>query len=117
MITSSKEVAARTQSRSEHIDIAKGIGILIVVLGHNWLTLNQKGELFNILFSVSMPLFFFLSGIFFNPSRSLLDTTATKIDTLLRPYFVTLTLIGISDLLLEGGSFPKYMSGVLYGTG
>jgi fucose 4-O-acetylase-like acetyltransferase len=52
-------------SRLEHIDVAKGIGIILVVLGHNWIIRTEKGELFRIIFSFHMPLFFFLSGVLF----------------------------------------------------
>ncbi|MGF1600594.1 MAG: acyltransferase family protein [Thermosynechococcaceae cyanobacterium] len=117
MIISIRDANVTTQGRNEHIDIAKGLGILLVVFGHNWLTLNQKGELFNILFSVSMPLFFFLSGIFFNPLRLFLPTIITKIDALIKPYFVTLTLVALPDLLFGNLSLSEYVVGMFYGNG
>ena len=47
-----------TTKRIEWIDIAKGITILLVIIGH-----NIKGVLFDIIFSFHMPLFFILSCI------------------------------------------------------
>ena len=44
--------------RSNFIDIVKGIGIFLVVLGHQNTILTQE------IYSFHMPLFFFLSGIF-----------------------------------------------------
>lgn len=42
-----------------YLDIAKGIGILLVVLGH----LNLEFVLKNIIYSFHMPLFFYLGGV------------------------------------------------------
>jgi fucose 4-O-acetylase-like acetyltransferase len=53
-------------TRLQHTDIAKGIGILLVVFGHNSIVVDEKRELFNVMYSFHMPLFFFLSGLFFN---------------------------------------------------
>ncbi len=53
-------------NRIQWIDVAKGIGILAVVLGH-----SSLGDSFpyRIIFSFHMPLFFFLSGLCFNKDR------------------------------------------------
>ena len=37
--------------RNTTIDVAKGIGIILVVAGHNWSVLHPKGEVFRIIFS------------------------------------------------------------------
>ncbi|SDA27190.1 Fucose 4-O-acetylase [Ruminococcus sp. YE71] len=51
--------------RSDSIDYAKGIGILLVILGH--MQILACGESFetltNVIYSFHMPLFFFLSGL------------------------------------------------------
>ena len=51
--------------RIEYLDIAKGVGILLVVLGHNDF---EVISLFvqRLIYSFHMPLFFFLSGYFLN---------------------------------------------------
>lgn len=50
----------------EWVDVARGIGILLVVLGHAIADTTQDvflyGKLFQIIYSFHMPLFFFLSG-------------------------------------------------------
>ena len=48
--------------RYEHIDIARGVAILLVVLGHSCLTVENSLNRF--ILSFHMPLFFFLSGVF-----------------------------------------------------
>ncbi len=79
--------------RSDGIDYAKGIGILLVVLGH--MQLLGCGETFrtltNIIYSFHMPLFFFVSGLTLEkkylsrtPCRSDIKKLAKR---LLIPYF------------------------------
>lgn len=72
----------------EWVDILKGIGILLVVLGHQ---LDNDFTLFKYIYSFHMPLFFFISGFLF-PSNcyknNLKDYIYKKQITLIRPYFV-----------------------------
>lgn len=103
--------------RNQLIDIAKGVGILLVVFGHNPLVLQSKGELYNIIFSFHVPLFFFLSGIYFNPEKSLKVTLIEKADSLLKPYFITLLLLGIAYFFLYGENLIYYTAKMLYGNG
>lgn len=104
-------------ARLQHVDIARGVGILFVVLGHNWL-LAQNGKLLNVVYSFHMPLFFFLAGVFFKEEGGLREMLIAKTDSLLKPYFVTLGLLG-AVFFLEGNSFSvgKYILGVIYGNG
>jgi len=103
-----------TNLRGVYLDVA-GYGILLIDFGHNWLVLHDKGELYTILYSFHVPLFFFLSGIFFNPNQSLFQLIKQKTRTLLKPYFITLFLVGIVYLLFTGESALSYFGGVLYG--
>ncbi|GLS28009.1 acyltransferase family protein [Marinibactrum halimedae] len=77
------------------IDIAKGISIGLVVLGHVEIfrvsPLNDAMSLFR------MPLFFFLSGVFFSIAYTPRQFFLKKSDELLKPYFVT--SIGVMLLL------------------
>jgi len=79
-------------SRVGYIDIAKGLGILIIVLGHNNFFRNSK-ELYSIIFSFHVPLFLFLSGFFFKPNISLVKLIVKKSDSLLKPYFFTVIVL------------------------
>jgi len=103
--------------RNTTVDIAKGIGILLVVFGHSWIVLHEKGELFRIVFSFHMPLFFFLSGVFFKKSESLSSLLRSKADSLLKPYFIVLGVVGIAQIVAGGISLPLYFVGLLYSTG
>jgi fucose 4-O-acetylase-like acetyltransferase len=109
--------------RNSTIDIAKGLGIILVVFGHNWVVLHEKGELFRVIFSFHVPLFFFLSGIFIKESSSLKHFVSSRFHSLLKPYFVILSLLGLVKVnfeFLKTGSIDSasgYFQGVLYGVG
>ena len=74
------------------IDIAKGIGILLVVLAHNDLEAYAP-FLHKVIYSFHMPLFFFLSGMFFRPETPFWQLIRKRFDSLLKPYFFTLFFI------------------------
>lgn len=72
-------------SKRNWITISKGIGILLVVLGH----MNIPYGLSVIIYSFHMPLFFLLSGIVFNQIKynSLKVIIVKKSKTLIYPFF------------------------------
>ena len=55
------------EKRIEWVDIAKGIAILLVIIGH---TVKFGSLSRNIIFSFHMPLFFILSGYTFRPATN-----------------------------------------------
>ncbi len=103
--------------RIDLIDIAKGISILLVAFAHSELskllpTFNHATML------IRMPLFFFLSGVFFSLSVRPLPYIARKTDALLKPYFVTLFLLVLTTILLGNGQDAwQEFKGIIYGTG
>ena len=103
--------------RNKTIDIAKGLGILFVVLGHNWITFTGSGELYNVIYSFQLLLFFYLSGIFHNQNRPLASLAARKADALLKPYFVVLLVVGIVKSIYTGKTSLLYFLGILYANG
>src|SRR5512133_2369883 len=88
-----------SKSRLVSIDIARGIGILLVVLGHTLAEANyhvQNPTVFflgRLIYSFHMPLFFFLSGLFFKPEIRFPDLLKRRFDSVLKPYLFTLFLI------------------------
>lgn len=77
------------KKRDATIDIAKGIGIYLVCLGHT--TSNEI--LLKWLYSFHMPLFFFLSGIFHSKTENYIEFLKKKTKALLVPYlFFAITL-------------------------
>jgi len=104
-------------SRNNSIDIAKGLGILLVVLGHNWIIDHDHGLIFQLIFSFHMPLFFLLGGVFLSTAGGLPEFIRNKADTLLKPYLVVLALFGIYQIVIGFTTPGKYYAGMLYGVG
>jgi polysaccharide biosynthesis protein PslL len=111
------------KDRNKTIDVAKGLGIVLVVLGHSWITTHDKGELFRMIFSFHLPLFLFLSGIYLNTSKSFDSFLKSRAKILLKPYFSTLVILGFLRLLNElitnklDTNYLRYFVDSLYGTG
>ena len=104
------------KKRVQHIDVAKGIGILLIVLGHNSIASNTKSEIFRIIFSFHVPLFIFLSGLFFKPHQEFALLLIGKFDSLLKPYFITLAALAVC-LIFKGLALKEYIFWGLYGNG
>lgn len=83
----------RNNSRIPWIDLAKGITILLVVLGH--ISFLPK-PILGIIYSFHMPLFFFLSGVLlFRRQEAFSSFALKKARTLIRPYYVFLAIQSI----------------------
>lgn len=68
--------------RIVEFDIAKGIGIILVVIGHQ----NIPHSVTNWIFSFHMPLFFILSGFFFSSKRKFYEIFKRRVKSLIIPY-------------------------------
>jgi fucose 4-O-acetylase-like acetyltransferase len=105
--------------RIEYIDIARGIGILLVVLGHNdFGYISPFG--YKLIYSFHMPLFFFLSGYFLNVTIPFWEFFKKRFNSLLKPYFFTLFLIYATSISFEKMSFQTAIQRIvksLYGAG
>jgi len=74
------------------VDAAKGIGILLVVLGHN--QINSYTHLFHLLiYSFHMPLFFILAGMFLKPEYGFWTLAKRRFLSTLRPYLLIIGII------------------------
>jgi len=94
-------------ARNVSIDIARGIGIFLVVWGHTFHGCPVKNEIF--LFH--MPLFFMLSGFFFKETTdSFIEVLKKKIQSYLFPYIFFLVLcLALASLLYQiCGVIPRY---------
>ena len=105
--------------RIEYLDIAKGIGILLVVLGHNDF---EVISLFvqRLIYSFHMPLFFFLSGYFLNTAVPFFDFIKKRFNTLMKPFFFTIFLIYFTSVSFEKMGFNTAITRIvksLYGSG
>lgn len=69
-------------SRISWIDVLKGIGIILVVIGHVY----NNSVSFKWLYSFHMPLFFFAAGWVYN-QKPIFENIKRRIDTIVIPYF------------------------------
>jgi len=99
------------------IDIGKGVGIILVAIGHNWIIGHNSEELFRVIYSFHVPLFFFLSGVLFREDTEFADLIIQKWHSILKPYFVVLFCVS----LFVGISRRKFpidnLIGVFFATG
>lgn len=92
------------KARSRYIDIAKGLGILLVLLGH---LLPNDVQLKSVIYSFHMPLFFIVSGIVVK-DYSFKERLRRRTQTILIPYILW-------ALIFSSFSF-KNLAFILYGT-
>ena len=81
--------------REKYIDVAKGIGILLVVYGHviEWGKLESLSGVFQVIYTFHMPLFFFVTGYLLGLRKYEVDFSLLKQVkkiglSLFVPYFV-----------------------------
>ncbi len=105
--------------RIEYIDIAKGIGILLVVMGHNdFGYISPFG--YKVIYSFHMPLFFFLSGYFLNTTIGFWSFFKKRFNSIMKPYFFTLFLIYAGAISFGKMGFEMALGRIvkaMYGTG
>lgn len=113
--------------RIDYIDCAKGLGIILVVIGHVivelrvWFLSTPSAHLnsvYQVIYTFHMPLFFFLIGIIAFHSRlkrKFSKFITTKIQSVLYPYFVwSLILFGIVMLQMHGNSIIAEFLKIFY---
>jgi polysaccharide biosynthesis protein PslL len=107
-----------TPLRNPTLDIAKGIGIILVVLGHNPNLAPSDGVLWRVIFSFHMPLFFFLSGVFLRADTPWADFARARFHSLLKPYVVVMGAVWMVSWTQPSVLSPAMRAlGIAYGTG
>ena len=109
----------RNNKRIEYIDIAKGITILLVILGH---CLND-GIIRQYIYSFHMPLFYILSGYFFKKQKTK-DLLKKGFKRLVLPYIVT-SMVILSAYIFKSiikqenviDIAMQWIQAILYGSG
>jgi len=103
--------------RIDLVDIAKGISIILVAFSHTELK-NLLPDVNHSTMLVRMPLFFFLSGVFFSMSSKPATFILHKTDALLKPYYVTLFLLLLTTILFGSSQMVWHeIKGIVYGSG
>lgn len=87
----------KSNKRIDYFDIAKGIGMLLVIIGH--MPLGDYPMIRTFIYSFHMPLFFLISGYFFK-QRENKDCLKNIFRHLILPYIIT-CLVMIGYLILK----------------
>lgn len=104
-------VSEAGRDRLVFVDVAKGIGILLVVYGHVARGLQAAslaprdgllGAIDYVIYAAHMPLFFVLSGLFFDRSADWGGFWRGRVTALAYPYFVWSLLQGGAQLAVSG---------------
>ena len=83
--------------RKKWIDVSKGIGIVMIVIGHCW-PIHDSSIVRSLIYAVHVPLFFVISGYLFR-EREPMKLVKKNIHSLIVPYLFTSSfLIGTSYL-------------------
>jgi|GEM_PF-2868117 len=110
------------KKRIKYMDMAKAIAFIFVVLGHTYY--QKPGYIERLAFAFHMPLFFIVSGYFFNQkgiTKSFLQKSAKG---LLLPYVYTAIVIIIINLIIDAvnsvnvvPNIIRWISAMFYGSG
>lgn len=104
-----------TGQRLEYIDVAKGLLITLVVIGHAWRAVYNNGILHNTalyhlvdnwIYAFHMPAFFFISGLFAMESAQgpVKAFIAKKLRTIAYPYLLWSVIQSVLQLMMSGST-------------
>lgn len=127
VVDSSRESKAPLQSdalsRVEWIDIARGIAIILVIVGHAW----TSKDLQRLLQPFRMPLFYITTGYLFNYQKhrpALFKYLKHRCQRLVSPYLVTAIFFFLVSWVVNGMIVKRYfdepgkmLAAILYGNG
>ena len=108
-----------SQSRLRSVDIAKGIAIICIILGH-----MHEDSINSVVFTFHVPVFFLITGYFIKDETPVVQFIKRKFRSLVVPYFIiSLALILISAfqaILINrsiGENVRHWTEAALYGSG
>ncbi len=105
--------------RVGYVDIAKGIGITLVVMGHNDFALISP-FFHKLIYSFHMPMFFFMSGMFFNPDLPFWKYACHRFSRVLKPFLFMILFIYFTSISFSNVGIPeasRRLIKALYGNG
>ena len=92
------------KSRIEWLDVLRGIGVVLMVMGHIYF-----GERFSVyIHAFHMPLFFFVSGFFFNPKKNYSEFIIHDLKTLILPFSICFLICQFLQCVLKGDFDIRY---------
>ena len=84
------------KNRLVYLDIARGIAMVSIVLGH--LRLNNINR---VVFTYHLPIFFIISGFFINTNDKMSHFVKKKVRTLIVPYIIACVCVILSALMMN----------------
>lgn len=84
LVAGSESMKVESKQRLDHLDVARGIAMCCVVLGHLGIWKVNR-----VVFTFHLPIFYFISGYFLNTKASWGIFLRKKVKSLLVPYFFT----------------------------
>jgi len=111
--------AEKDSNRKVFADIAKGLTIILVVMEHNAYIYKYQVPTQAIILSFHMPLFYFVSGLFFSSVDSLQALFTKRLHSLVKPYVISCLLFFLLKSLKDWiwPDVVKFVIGLSYGTG
>ncbi|MGE4430081.1 MAG: acyltransferase family protein [Sphingobium sp.] len=96
MTGQAKDAKAGAKARLDWVDAAKGLGIILVVIGHVW----TRGAVRDAIYAFHMPLFFILAGYFAQP-RPMKECALRQWRSMALPYMAFLLTGMLADQAIE----------------
>ncbi|MET0323019.1 MAG: acyltransferase family protein [Duganella sp.] len=104
--------------RLAFIDIAKGLGIILIVLGHNKMFTFRFPDAADFLTAFRLPFFFFMAGVTFSVgTKTLRQVALQRADAWLKPLLVVVVISGLIDAMLGNHSLQSIALGLIYPAG
>lgn len=110
-------VAKPDKQRLAMLDVAKGIGIMLVVLGHNPFFHSEYSAYNEFIGAFRLPFFFFMSGVTFPVSAGVGSIMRSRTSAWLKPFFVVTVIVGLCRLLSGAGTVEEMLLSAVYATG
>lgn len=106
-----------SRPRKAFIDVARGIAIISIILGHSQIATN-------VVYTFDVLIFFIISGLFIDDQGSVLQFIKRRFRILIVPYFITCAILIVSAMIkggITGGDFLtpglEWVAAALYGSG
>lgn len=112
-------MSERAGKRKMYIDVAKGMAILLVILGHMNRFFDYNGRLNQLVYSVQLPVFLLIGGYWMKlkEGESPFQFLSKKFYRLLQPYFFFAFFSIIYAWPDDAAKFCYYFAGMLWGIG
>ena len=105
------KAGSATKKRIQWIDIAKGIGIVLMIVGHTFLNESFSRKL---VFSFHMPVFFILAGYTFRV-KPMRDVVQSSVKRLLVPYIIAYWAAWLLSFVQQPGLTSEVIVNALAG--